>query len=209
MPDLRKFFGDVDVSGSLTNAGVVVPTISSTSTLTGKTLTSPTINTPTIASPVVTGDAGTGTIFCKQALFTENATSTTHTATFTIPAGSLLLDIIAVPQVLWTGGTAALSVGDAGSATGYFNAFDLKATDLVLGERIQASNANNWGGKNGTYLTTAGRFGLQATNAIGGYCVSAYDVLAVVTVGTPATTAGRLRVYVLWMVGQSVAPVLA
>lgn len=207
--DIRTFSSPVNVKGTLYQNGVVVPTISSTSTLTNKTLTSPTLNTPTITDPVVTGNAGTGLIYCKQALFTEDATSTTHTATFTIPAGASLVDIICTPQVLWTGGTASLSVGDANSATGWFNAFDLKATDLVLGERLQASNANNWGGKNGSYLTTAGRFGQQSTNMIGGYCPTAYSVIAVVTVGTPATTAGRLRVYVMWTIGQSVTPVLA
>ena len=44
MPEIRRFPGPVDVAGALTNAGVSVPTISSTSTLTNKTLTSPTIN---------------------------------------------------------------------------------------------------------------------------------------------------------------------
>lgn len=204
MADLRTISSALEVQGPITSLGVAVPTTASTSTLTNKTLT-----TPTIASPVVTGNAGTGLVYCKQALFTENATSTTHTATFTLPAGSTLVDIYAVPEVLWTGGTAALSIGDANSATGYLNAFDLKATDLILGERVQASNANNWGGKNGAYLTTAGRFGQQSANVIGGYCPTAYSVIAVVTVGTPATTVGRLRVYVLWMVGESVAPVLA
>lgn len=173
------------------------------------TFTSPTITTPTTASPIVTGDAGTGLVFCKQALFTEDATSLTHTATFVVPAGSTLLDIIVVPQVLWTGGTAAFTCGDANSANGWFTSCDLKATVLILGERLQASNANNWGGVNGAYLTTAGRFGQQSTTMIGGYCPTAYSVIGVVTVGTPATTVGRLRMYVLWMVGQSVTPVLA
>lgn len=209
MADLRVIGSALEVKGAITSNNVEVPTISSTSTLTGKTLTSPTITTPSIASPVVTGNAGTGTIFCKQALFTEDATSLTHTATFTIPAGSTLLDIIVVPQVLWTGGTATFTCGDANSANGWFTATNLKATDLILGERLQASNANNWGGVNGAYLTTAGRFGQQSTNMIGGYCPTAYSVIGVVTVGTPATTAGRTRMYVLWMVGESVTPVLA
>ncbi len=163
----------------------------------------------TLASPTITGNAGSGTIFSKTALFTEDATSLTHTATFTIPAGATLLDILVVPQVLWTGGTAAFTCGDAGSATGWFTSTDLKATDLILGERLQASNANNWGGKNGTYLTTAGRFGQQSTTMIGGYCPTAYSVIGVVTVGTPATTAGRLRMTVFWFVGEAVTPVLA
>lgn len=161
------------------------------------------------ASPIVTGDAGSGLIFTKQCLFTEDATSLTHTATFVIPAGSTLLDIVVIPQVLWTGGTAAFTCGDANSANGWFTTTNLKATDLILGERLQASNANNWGGVNGTYLTTAGRFGQQSTTLIGGYCPTVYSVIGVVTVTTPATTVGRTRMYVQWMVGQSVVPVLA
>jgi hypothetical protein len=162
-----------------------------------------------IVSPIVTGDAGTGTIFSKTALFTEDATSLTHTATFVIPAGATLLDILVVPQVLWTGGTAAFTCGDANSANGWFTSTNLKATDLILGERLQASNANNWGGVNGAYLTTAGRFGQQSTTMIGGYCPTAYSVIGVVTVGTPATTAGRTRMTVFWTIGQAVTPVLA
>ncbi len=150
-----------------------------------------------------------GGIVAQTALFTEDATSLTHTATFTIPAGATLLDILVVPQVLWTGGTAAFTCGDANSATGWFTSTNLKATDLVLGERLQASNANNWGGVNGTYLTTAGRFGQQSTTMIGGYCPTAYSVIGVVTVGTPATTAGRTRMTVLYAMGTSVTPVLA
>lgn len=172
------------------------------------TYTSSTITAPAISSPVITGDAGTGTIFCKQALFTEDATHTIHTATVVIPAGATLLDILVVPQVLWTATSAAFTCGDANSANGWFTSTDLKATDLILGERLQASNANNWGGKNGSYLTTAGRFGQQSTNQIGGYNPTAYSVIGVVTVGTPATTAGRTRMYVLWQIGQSVTPVL-
>lgn len=180
-------------------------------TYAGATLTTATVSAgASIVSPVVTGNAGTGGIFWKQCLFTENATSTTHTATFVLPAGSALYDIVVIPQVLWTGGTASLSVGDANAATGWFNAFDLKATDLVLGERLQANSSSYWGAKNGAYLdATAGRFGQQSTNVIGGYCPTAYSVIAVVTVGTPATTVGRTRVYVGWMVGESVTPVLA
>ncbi len=192
---------------TVTSIGTITMT-TATQTLTNKTLTAPTITTPAETSPTVTGNLGSGLIFAKTALFTEDATSTIHTATFTIPAGSTLLDIIAVPQVLWTGGTASFTCGDAAAATGWFTACNLKATDLVLGERLQASNANNWGGVNGAYLTTDGRFGHTATTMIGGYCPTAYSVIAVVTVGTPATTVGRLRVTVLWMAGEAVVPVL-
>ena len=195
---------------------VTTPTLGSTgssavvSTTDTQTLTNKTFTAPTITSPVITGDAGTGTIFSKTVLFTEDATSLTHTGTVVIPAGATLLDITVVPQVLWTAGTsAAFTCGDANSANGWFTSTNLKATDLILGERLQASNANNWGGVNGAYLTTAGRFGQQSTNMIGGYCPTAYSVIGVVTVVGPSTTAGRTRMTVTWTVGQAVTPVLA
>lgn len=192
MPETRRFYQPVAINGNLTVSGTVTGAAGSA-----------------LVSPVFTGDAGSGTIFSKTVLFTEDATSLTHTGTVVIPAGATLLDILVVPQVLWTGGTAAFTCGDANAATGWFTSTNLKATDLVLGERLQASNANNWGGVNGAYLTTAGRFGQQSTTMIGGYCPTAYSVIGVVTVGTPATTVGRTRMTVLWTVGQAVTPVLA
>ncbi len=157
------------------------------------------------------GVTDTGGITVLTALFTEDAATLTHTATFTIPAGATVLDILVVPQVLWTaGGTAAFTCGDANAATGWFTSTNLKATDLVLGERLQASNANNWGGVNGTYLTTAGRFGQQSTTMIGGYCPTAYSVIGVVTVTGPSTTAGRTWMHVIYADrGIAVTPVLA
>lgn len=149
-------------------------------------------------------------IVIKEALFAENTTSLTHTATFNIPANSTLLDIIVTPQVLWTPTTsAAFTCGDAATANGWFASTDLMATDLILGERLQASGANNWGGKNGVYLTTAGRFGQQATNMIGGWCPNAYSVIGVVTVVAPNSALGRTRMTVIYCRGKKVTPVLA
>jgi len=199
------------VDGS-TDALVVGTGTSGTSSRTYvDTSTAQTIAGPkTLTSPVINGASGLGQIVTQTALFTEDATSLTHTATFTIPAGATLLDIYVVPQVLWTAtGTVNFTCGDANSANGWFTNTNLKATDLILGERLQASNANNWGGVNGAYLTAAGRFGQQATNMIGGYCPTAYSVIGVVTVGTPATTAGRTRMTVVYTIGSIVTPVLA
>src|SRR6185436_1918812 len=165
-------------------------------------------NAVDVTATLAAAGAGTGLVVAKQVAFVENATSTIHTGTVVIPAGATLLDIVVVAQVLWTGGTAAFTCGDANAATGWFTSTDLKATDLVLGERLQASNANNWGGKNGAYLTTAGRFGQQSTTMIGGYCPTAYSVIGVVTVGTPATTVGRTFMTVLYSLGGAVTPVL-
>ncbi len=164
----------------------------------------------TYALPTITGDGGSGLVIAKTVLFTENAVSLTHTGTIVVPAGATLLDIYVVPQVLWTSsGTVSFSCGDAAAATGWFTATNLKATDLVLGERLQASNANNWGGVNGAYLTTAGRFGQQSANMIGGYCPNAYSVIGVIAVSVASTAIGRTRLTVLYSIGQAIAPVLS
>ncbi len=56
----------------------------------------------------------------KQAMFIEDATSLTHTATFNIPAGFLLLDIWVVPIVVWGATTSATFIcGDGNSSTGW------------------------------------------------------------------------------------------
>ncbi len=208
MADLRVIGSALEVKGAITSNNVEVPTISSTSTFTNKTLTSPTITTPTITSPVVTGNGATGIVIAKIVPFVEVATLTTHTGTVTIPAGAVLLDIYFWSTVLWTASDAAVVIGDANSANGWFTTCQLDTTDLVVGERLQASNANNWGGVNGAYLTTAGRFGQQSTNMIGGYCPTAYSVIAVVS-KSGAGTAGRSFLMVTYAVGESVAPVVA
>ncbi len=158
----------------------------------------------------VMDSVSSGSIKILQAAFVEDATTLTHTATFPIPQGALLLDIYFLSTVLWTGGgTVQFTCGDANSATGWFTATNLKATDLLLGERLQASNANNWGGVNGAYLSTAGRFGQQSTTMIGGFALTAASVIMVVTESAPSTTAGRSFGYVVYATGTSVAPVKA
>lgn len=59
------------------------------------------------------------------------------TKSVTLPAGSVVLDVIVHAVALWNQGTsAALIVGDAADPNGYFDAVDLKATDLLAGESI-------------------------------------------------------------------------
>lgn len=126
----------------------------------------------------------------QAVLFTENATNTVHTGTITIPAGAFLHDLEIVAQALWTGGTATLKVGDAADDDGYFAGVNLKATDLLVGEVLRLSDAGAWGGKEGVYLTSAGRRGAQSTN-FATYLAGGAIIKGIVTVGTPATTAGR------------------
>jgi hypothetical protein len=192
------------IGGSATVAGTsTIVGSTDTQTLTNKTLTSPTLTTP-----VVTGDGGSGFVVAKIVPFVEVATLTTHTGTVVVPAGALLLDIYFWSTVLWTATDAAVVIGDAASANGWFTTCQLDTTDLVVGERLQASNANNWGGVNGSYLTTAGLFGHTATTMMGGYCPTAYSVIGVVS-KSGAGTAGRSFMMVTYAVGQSVAPVVA
>jgi hypothetical protein len=147
----------------------------------------------------------------RQGTFTENATSLTHTLTFSIPAGSTLMDILITPVVLWGATTSAtLNVGDANSNVGWFTGVNLKATDLILGERLQASNGSYWGGKQGLYLnSTTGTFGRPSGTMIGGYCPTATSVIGVVTVVGPSATVGRTVMTVVYARGKTVAPVLA
>lgn len=145
----------------------------------------------------------------RQALFVEDATTLTHTATFNIPAGSTLLDIILVPVVQWTGGTAAFTCGDANAATGWFTTISLKSNTLPLGERLVASDELHWKSVNGSYLVSSGAFGRASTTMIGGYCPIATTVIGVVTVTTPATTVGRTSMTVIYSRGRKVSVVRA
>jgi hypothetical protein len=144
------------------------------------------------------------------AAFVEDPTTLTHTATFPIPAGAVLLDIGFLSTVLWTGGgTVVLTIGDANAANGWFLATNLKATDLLVGERLTAASAGNWGGLNGAYLTAAGRFGQQSVNQIGGYNPNAYSVIMVVTESAPSTAVGRSFGWVTYALANPIVPVKA
>lgn len=212
MADTRIFDTAVEIKGAITNAGVAVPTISSTSTLTNKTLTSPTISspsitTPTITSPTVTGNAASGVMVTKIVPFIENATNTIHTGTVPIPAGATLHSIKVTSSVLWTGGTATMKVGDTADDDGYFIGVDLKATDLLVGEVLETQSSTLWGGKEGAYLVAAsGRRGPTSSN-FAMYYAAGSNVLGTITVGTPATTAGRTFMIVTYSVGEVIAAV--
>lgn len=138
-------------------------------------------------------------IHSKSVLISETATGTSFSASIVIPAGSILLDVIVVPIALWTAGTSAsLEVGDETDPNGWFEATNLKATDLILGERFMASSDNFWGGKNGVYLTTAGRFGVATGNGVGGYFETAGAVTALVTRSGSTGAAGRTMLTAVW-----------
>lgn len=161
----------------------------------------------TTASSGGAGFAGGGGIITKQVNFTENATNTIHTGTVPLPAGAWLHDIQWTNSVLWTGGTATMKCGDTADDDGYFIGFDMKATDLVVGEVLSTITSELWGGKQGAYLVAAtGRRGPTSTN-FGRYYPAGTNILGTITVGTPATTAGRSHMVVSYSLGENVAAV--
>lgn len=155
-----------------------------------------------------------GVIRSKMVAFTEDATTTTHTGTLTIPAGSVLLDVVVWSTALWTDSSAAIIVGDANDDDGWFTTTQLDTTDLPVGERLTARSGDNWGGVNGAYLTTAGKFGPNASDAgtptdgYSGYYASAGSVIGKITVSSPSGTAGRTFMQILYVEPVVVAPVL-
>lgn len=186
-------------------------------TATTRTLTAPDATDTLVAAAASqsisgkTTTGGTGSVLSKVITFTEDATSTTHTGTVTLPAGSMLHNIQICTTVLWTGGTATMVVGDADDPDGWFASFDLKATDHLVGEVLDISNAENWGGKQGVYMVAA--TGRKGTSGVAGnsgtYYGVAKSIIGVVTVGTPATTAGRTFMCVTYSVPEVTAATAA
>jgi len=132
-------------------------------------------------------------VHTKSVLFTETAAGTTYTGAIVLPAGSILLDVFVIPVVLWTADTSASFIaGDSTDPDGFFTTCSLKATDLVLGERLRASENWQWGGVNGAYLVSAsGRFGAASGNGVSGYYAAEDTITMTVTrVGTSGA-AGR------------------
>lgn len=152
------------------------------------------------------GNSGMKTVVVS---FTEDATSTTHTGSVVLPAASWLHNIQVLSQALWTGGTAVMKVGDTADDDGYFIGVDLKATDLLVGEVLDTTPSTSWGGKEGAYLVAAtGRRGPTSSN-FAKYYAAGSTITGVVTVGTPATTAGRTFMAVTYSCGVTRAATAA
>lgn len=136
--------------------------------------------------PVISGGvvAQPGHVLVQQFLFTEDSTNTTYTASATIPAGSVLLDVIVHGIALWTAGTSASAiVGDVANDDGIFVISDLKATDLLAGESISAAGGTGTsGGEEGADIV--------ATHWNRRY-LSTERVISMVVTKSGAGTAGR------------------
>lgn len=123
-----------------------------------------------------------------------------YTASVAVPAGATLLDIIIDGIALWNAGTsAAMIVGDATDPNGYYDAVNLKATDLLAGESISFSEA---GGKAGAYIASS-----QVSPR---YKATARTITAqVTTVGTAPTTGSTRMTVVYALVASPVSSTYA
>ena len=165
----------------------------------------------TLDAPVLTAPASTSTglIITKQVLFSETASAVSHTASIAIPAGAVLHGIRVIAGALWGAGAAVLKVGDTADDDGYFTGVNLKATDLLVGEVLDTTNSSLWGGKEGAYLVAAtGRRG-PTTDNFGSYYAAGSNIVATVTVTTPAVTTGRTVLVVTYSTGEAVTPTVA
>lgn len=121
-----------------------------------------------------------------------SAAAGVYTADIVIPAYCLLLDAGVHAVALWNAGTSATGiVGDATDDNGYFDAVNMKATDLLAGESI---NLVAHGGKAGAYVVGT----LPTGHWESRFSTSARTLtLKITTVGTAPTT-GESIFWVKW-----------
>lgn len=182
--------GDLDIEsgGALKIAGTTVTSSAAELNIVdGVTATSAELNK-------TDGLAATGYIMVTDGIsFTEDGSGTSYTGTVEIPAGAFLNNIQFVTTVLWDGTSASLDIGDDDDANGWFAGVNVKATDLAVGEVLDITNAENWGGKQGVYLVAAsGRKGRVTAGVDSGvYYGAASEVIFLVTPGAADGSAGR------------------
>lgn len=137
--------------------------------------------------------AGVVGVQVMTARFVENGAGT-YTADFVLPAGSILYDVVATSEALWTAATsAALIVGDTTDDDGYLASVNLKATDLLATESISIQSTQVRGGNAGADITVG-----TSTHIGRKYSSSERTITAKVT-SVGAGTAGRTRVDVLYI----------
>lgn len=151
--------------------------------------------------------SGQGSILTKIVAFSENAVNTIHTGTVILPPNAWLHNIQVLSSVLWGAASASMNVGDSASATGYFSGVNLKATDLLVGEVLDTTVSECWGGKQGAYMVAAtGQKGPVATN-FGKFYPAGSNIIGVITVGTPSVAVGRTFMIVNYSIGETIAAV--
>jgi hypothetical protein len=144
-------------------------------------------------------DLNLGKTYEQSVLFTE-ADEGTYTGTVALPAGAIIQDIIIHAIALWAAATsAAMIVGDATDPNGFFDAVNLKATDLLAGESISFTQT---GGKEGEDLDDPA----AGAHVRRRYLSTARDVSGVIT-SVGAGTTGRTLMTVIYAVPSTTAAV--
>lgn len=128
-----------------------------------------------------------------EVTFAEAGAAGVYTGSVSLPAGATLIDIIINGVALWTAGTsAAMIVGDGTDPNGFYDAINLKATDLLAGESISFALA---GGKAGAYIANS-----QVSPR---YSATARTITGEITTTGTTATAGRTRMVVIWAAPQA------
>jgi hypothetical protein len=140
--------------------------------------------------------------------FRENAGSAAgvYSASFEVPPGAILVDVIVHGVALWTAGTSAtMIVGDTVDDDGIFTAINLKATDLLAGESLSLAGA---GGKQGADLADFAAPGSQYSRRALVSGVARTLSAKVTTVGTVGT-AGVTDVVFVYAYPNPITPTFA
>jgi|GEM_PF-2149532 len=136
--------------------------------------------------PVNQNDA----LLSKEITFEEDGAGV-YTGSVNLPAGATIVNVIVHAVALWDAVTSAtLIVGDAADPNGFFDAVDLKATDLLAGESIDFAHT---GGEEGADVDAPA----AAVAVRRRYLVGARVVTGEVT-SVGAGTAGRTRITVIY-----------
>ena len=132
-------------------------------------------------------ESGTAIVSAERT-FTETTGAGVYTGSVDIPAGATLIDIVITNVALWTATTsAAMIVGDVTDPNGFYDAVDLKATDLLAGESLSFAKA---GGQEGADIV--------ATHANRRYSAAVRTITGEITTVGAAGSAGRTRMTVIY-----------
>jgi len=136
--------------------------------------------------PVATADG----VFAKEITFVEEGAGV-YTGSVSVPAGATLTNVIVHATALWDAATSAvLIVGDVADPNGFFDAVNLKATDLLAAESIDFAHT---GGVEGADVDAPGAAVAVRRRYLAGARVVTGEVTSV-----GAGTAGRTRITVLY-----------
>jgi len=149
--------------------------------------------------------AAPGTMRAESVKFVERVAAGVFSASFEVPVGAILTDVIVHATALWAAATSAtLIVGDATDDDGIFTAVNLKATDILAGESLSFESN---GGKQGADVDATGvaathirRRGLAAARTLS---------CKVTTVGGAAAPTGITDVVFVYAYPNAITPSFA